>query len=176
MSLQTGWAGTRRLGIVVFAVLVLATVAAFFIVQHLKVTTPLIVVQPPPFPTAINPVSGGTCVVRTPAGHRQPVSFRRMTVSFYLLNRSDNVEVYVVNQSGMIVATLAHSLFMRAAPRPVTRTFIWTGRQDNGQLAPSGRYYVKVVLLHQGRTIDITNAKGLLQWVRVTYTKSCPRQ
>lgn len=176
MRRRAGWVSTRRLGVVVFAVLALATVAAFFIVQHLKVTTPLIVVHPPPFPTAINPVNGGTCTVRTPAGDRQPVSFRRMTVSFYLLHRSDDVEVYVLNQSGKIVATLAHGLFMKAAPRPVTRTFTWTGRQDNGQLAPSGRYYVKVVLLHQGRTIDITNAKGLLEWVRVTYTKPCPLQ
>ncbi|MFL5823705.1 MAG: hypothetical protein ACJ764_09725 [Solirubrobacteraceae bacterium] len=165
----------KRLPVVVFAVLTLATVAAFFIIQHLKVTTPLIAGNPVPFPAAINPVSGGTCEVRTPQGDMRPVDFRRTSVAFFLLHRSDDVDVYVVNESGTIVATLGSGVFMRALPHPVRKVFTWAGRQDNGELAPPGMYYVKVVLRHQGRTIDITNSKGLLEWVRVKLSARCPR-
>ena len=53
------------------------------------------------------------------AGKRGPVSFRRMTkLSFFLLHRSDDVDVYVVNESGTIVATLASGIFMRAELLP----------------------------------------------------------
>ena len=48
------------------------------------------------------------------------------------------------------------------------------GRETGGRLAPPGRYYVKVVLRHQGRAIDITNSKGLLEWVTVQPSGRCP--
>ena len=166
---------TRKIGVSAFVVLALATVAAFFIIQHLKVTTPLIAGNPTPFPPTINPVSGGTCTVKDPAtGKDMPVSFRNMTVTFFLLHRSDKVDVYVVNQSGTIVSTLAQGLFMRAFPHPVPGTFSWNGRVAGGRLAPLGRYYVRVVLRQQGRTINITNSKGLLQWVTVSSSGRCP--
>lgn len=171
---MAGAPGVRRTGVVAFVVLAMATVAAFFIIQHLKVTTPLITGDPVPFPPTIDPVSGGTCTVETPAGHLAPVSFRRMTVSFYLLHRSDDVDVYMVNRSGALVATLASGRFMRAAPHPVRGTFTWNGRESDGRLAPPGMYYVRVVLRHQGRAIDITNSKGLLQWVTVKLSGRCP--
>lgn len=158
-----------------FVVLALATVAAFFIIQHLKVTTPLIAGNPTPFPPTINPVGGGTCTVINPTtGKDAPVSFRDMTVTFFLLHRSDDVDVYVVNQSGAIVSTLAKGLFMRAFPHPVPGTFSWNGREGSGRLAPPGRYYVRVVLRQQGRTINITNSTGLLQWVTVSTSGRCP--
>lgn len=156
-----------------FVVLALATVAAFFIIQHLKVTTPLIAGNPIPFPPAINPVGGGTCTVEDPAGRKEAVSFRRMSLSFFLLYRSDDVDVYVVNRRGTVVATLARGVFMRAAPN-LAHTFTWDGREPGGRLAPPGSYYVKVVLRHQARTIDITDSTGLLRWVRVTSSGRCP--
>jgi hypothetical protein len=165
----------KRLPLVVFVGLVLSTVAAFFIIQHLKVATPLIAGNPLPFPSAINPVTGGICSVRTPQGDVRPVDFRRMSVSFFLLHRSDDVDVYMVNESGMIVATLGSGVFMRGLPNPVTKVFTWGGREDSGRLAPLGMYYVKVVLRHQGRTIDITNSKGLLEWVKLRLSSPCPR-
>ena len=163
----------RKIGVTAFVGLALATVAAFFIIQHLKVSTPLIAGNPVPFPPMINPVTGGTCVVTDPAGEEESVSFRTMTVSFFLLYRSDDVDVYVVSQSGTIVATLASGLFMQAGVN-LTRTFTWNGREAGGRLAPPGRYYVRVVLRHQARTIDITDSKGLLQWVTVTSSGRCP--
>jgi flagellar hook assembly protein FlgD len=164
----------KKLPVLAFGGLAVATVAAFFIIQHLKVTTPLIAGNPAPFPTLINPLTGGTCVVRTPDGASAPVSFSRTSVSFFLLHRSDNVDVYVVNNSGRIVATLASGVFMPGLPNQVTKTFTWTGRVYGGRLAPAGRYYMKVVLRRQGRTIDITNSNGALEWVRVTFSSRCP--
>ena len=160
---------------VIFAALALATVAAFFIIQHLKVTTPLIAGNPVPFPAAINPVSGGTCTERDPQGVSGPVSVRRTSVSFFLLHRSDNVDVYMVDERGNIVATLGSGVFMRALPHPVTKVFTWDGREDTGRLAPPGMYYVRVVLRHQGRAINITNSKGLLEWVKVRDSSPCPK-
>jgi hypothetical protein len=163
----------RRLPVLAFGALALATVAAFFIIQHLKVTTPLIAGNPAPFPARIDPAGGGTCSAKTPDGGQAQVNFSRTSFSFSLLHRSDNVDVYMVNQSGRRVATLASGVFMRALPHFVTRTFTWTGREYGGRLAPPGRYHVKVVLRRQDRTIDITNSKGLLESVTVTRSPPC---
>ena len=164
----------KRLPVIAFALLALATVAAFFIIQHLKVTTPLIAGNPDPFPSVIDPVAGPKCTVHTPSGHVAPVSFRRSTVSFYLLYRSDVVRVYVVNAAGGIVDTLSRGVFMPAAPHPVTREFTWNGRTSAGQPATPGRYYFRVVLRRQNRTINIATSKGVLEWVRVSRSLSCP--
>ena len=51
----------NRLSIIAFAALVVATIAAFFVTQHLKVTTPLIQGEPRPVPGAINPLHGVAC-------------------------------------------------------------------------------------------------------------------
>ena len=93
-----------RLPVAAFVALVTATVGAFFFIQHLKVTTPLINGFPAPVPSSINPVDGGVCRTHTPPnGGLEPVSFRQTRVSFYLLHRSDNVDVYIVNADGVIV-------------------------------------------------------------------------
>lgn len=164
----------KRLPVIAFALLGLATVAAFFIIQHLKVTTPLIAGNPYPFPSVINPQSGGTCTVRTPAGPVAPVSFRRTSISFYLLYRVDVADVYVVDGKGAVVDTLARGVFMPTAPVPVTKQFTWNGRTSGGRVAPPGMYYFRVVLRHQNRTINITDSQGTLQWVTVRLSGSCP--
>jgi hypothetical protein len=164
----------KRLPVIAFALLLLGTVAAFFIIQHLKVTTPLIAGNPNPFPAMINPGDGGTCTVRTPSGQVAPVSFRRTTISFYLLYRPDVVQVYVADSAGGVVDTLSRGVFMPAAPNPVTRQFTWNGRTNAGRLAAPGRYYFRVVLRRQDRTINITNSKGALEWVTVRLAPACP--
>lgn len=141
----------RRLPIVAFAALVAATVAAFFITQHLKVSTPLIAGTPRPVPSVINPLGGTAC---------GGIDHRRMRVSFYLLHRSDDVDVYVVDQSGTIVRTLAAGVHMQAGAHPVRRLFIWNGREDSGRIAPDGLYYVRVALIHQGRSVTISDPSG----------------
>lgn len=138
-----------------FVALVIATVAAFFVVQHLKVTTPLVAGTPIPFPGTINPVSGRTCVARTPRGTLQPVDFRRMQVSFYLVNRADDVDVEIVDGDGEVVDTLPGSgRYLRTLTR---RSFTWNGRVNGGRVAPDGVYTVEVTLEQQARSYTISN-------------------
>jgi hypothetical protein len=142
----------RRLRVAAFAALVLATIAAFFVTQHLKVENPLIQGDPRPDPAAFNPIAGRTC--RDAAG--KYVSFRRTRVSFYLPSRSDNVGVYVISD-GNIVATLASGRPMRRGKRSV---FSWNGRegpQSNGSYAPAGTYYLRVALQYANRIFDLTD-------------------
>ena len=162
----------RKLPVLAFGGLAMATVAAFFIIQHLKVTTPLITAVQTPFPTVIDPLGGGTCLAKRPDGVHGPVNFTRTSLSFSLLHQSDEVYVYVADRSGKTVATLASGLFMRAVPG-LTRTFTWAGREQGGRPAAPGSYYVKVVLRRQARTIDITNSTGALAWIKVSRTSPC---
>ena len=124
--------------------------AAFFVTQHLKVTTPLIQYRPAPVPNTINPVHGGICRVRNGKGVVRRVSFKRMTISFYLQNRSDNVSVYIVDRDGDQVRQIANNVFMRAHP-PKRHYFTWNGRLDDGSVAPAGAYYIKVSPVPRGR-------------------------
>ncbi len=145
-----------RLSLGAFAALVVATVAAFFVTQHLKSSTPLIAGLPKPSPSVISPEGrgcGGT--------------HRGTHVSFYLLHRADDVAVYVVDPSGTIVRTLVSSRHMRRGVRNPDGEFFWDGRTDGGAVAADGTYYLRVVLLGQGRTIELANP--------VTVQSSAPR-
>ena len=154
-----------RLPLISFAGLVVATVAAFFITQHLKVATPLIAGFPRPVPAAINPVSGTRCY--DPAV-RKTLDSRVMSISFYLLHQSDNVDVWVVNRRGSRVATLASGVFMRGGSHPVRKQFTWNGHERNGALAPDGVYYVQVYLVHQARTVTISDNSGTIPFRIIT--------
>lgn len=139
---------------IAFAALVAATVAAFFITQHLKVSTPLITgARFVPSPAVFNPLRGITC--GDPA-----VYYGRTSISFYLLNRSDDVDVYMVDQGGSVVRTLASGVHMQGGAHPVRHYFVWNGREDSGRLAPDGVYYVRVALIHQGRSVTISSPAG----------------
>jgi FlgD Ig-like domain len=128
----------RRLPLAAFAVLAVATVAAFFITQHLKVTTPLIsAVSPPTAPVIFRDGGGPTCPDAT-------------TISFYLLHKADNVNVYVVTAQDQLVRTLATNVPMARKQRVA---FTWKGVADYGPARP-GKYNFRVVLVHQRRTID----------------------
>ncbi len=137
-----------RLSTGAFAMLVAATIAAFFITQHLKVTTPLIQGSPRPEPAVIDPLHG------VPCGKGNSGS---TTISFYLQHRADTVDVYVINQGETIVRTVAVGRHMRIDTRKPDGVFTWDGREDNGQVAPAGTYYFRVALIHQNRTIDLTD-------------------
>jgi hypothetical protein len=139
---------TNRLSAGAFAVLVVATIGAFFVTQHLKVTTPLIQGFPRPVPGVINPLHG------VPCGRWNSGS---TTISFYLQHRSDTADVYVVDAAGDIVDTVAIARHMRRNVRIPDGVFHWNGRETNGSVAPDGTYYFRVALLHQGRTIDLTD-------------------
>ncbi len=134
-----------RLPALVLAVLAAATVGAFFVVQHLKVSTPLLQCPSAPNPPVINPVGAPVC---------GGVNHGRTSVSFYLQHRSDNVNVYVVTPANEVVATIASGVYMPIPPNPsARRAFIWDGREDDGTFAPDGTYEIRVALIHQGRTV-----------------------
>lgn len=154
-----------RLPFAAFAALVVATVAAFFITQHLKVATPLLAGFPRPVPAGINPVSGTYCY--DPAIGKT-LNYRHMTISFYLLNQSDNIDVWVINARGEKVATLARGTFMPGGSHPVRKQFSWDGHESNGSLAPDGDYYVRVRLVHQARTVTISDSSGPIPFQVIT--------
>jgi hypothetical protein len=152
---------TARWPVSAFIALVIATVGAFFVIQHLKVTTPLINGFPAPVPSVINPVSGGTCLVRLGKGTPKPVSFRQMKVSFYLQNRADDVNVYIVKPDlTTIVRQIGSDVHMQTRPHPTRHAFAWDGRLPNGSVAPDGKYYIRVKLIHEGRSVLISNSSG----------------
>jgi hypothetical protein len=140
---------TTRLSLVAFAGLVAASIAAFFVTQHLKVTTPLIQGFPRPVPSVINPLHGVQC---------GKFNSRSATISFYLQHRGDDVIVSVVNPADdAVVRTVADGRHMRKSVRIPDGVFHWDGRLADGKVAPDGSYYFRVTLIHQNRTIDLTD-------------------
>jgi hypothetical protein len=144
-----------RLSTAAFAVLVAATIGAFFVTQHLKSATPLIQGFPAFVPGTINPRHG------VPCGKYNSGS---TTISFYLQNRSDDVDVYVVSEkTGAIVDTLATGRHMRQDVRTPDGVFHWDGRDANGQVVPDGTYYLRVALIHQGATINLNVGREVVK-------------
>ncbi len=139
---------------VVFAVLVLACFAAFFLTQHLKHT-----------PTALQSFKLTPFFSPTPSGHikEEQISFKPA--------RADQLTVTIVDSSGGLVATLLRDL-------PVARykqlSLRWNGRrgsavgytstvgrnrsriltvENRGAPAREGDYRVRVHLREQDRTV-----------------------
>ena len=135
-----------RLPFVAFGALVVATVGAFFVTQHIKVKTPLFT-GVHRYPETISPLHGGVCGT---------VDHRVATITFYLQHRSDDVSVYIIDQGGNFVRTLATGVHMRGGADPVRKYFLWNGRDDNGKVVPDGTYHYRIALIGQGRTIDET--------------------
>ncbi len=133
----------------VFGALVVATIAAFFITQHLKSNTPLIagMTHPMPFSNVGDGCRNGAFI------------------NFYVLHRSDSVTVSVVDSGENIVQTVASGVEMRK-PTPTqakTRhTFYWYGHEADGRLAPNGTYHFRVALAEQGRIVDLTQYPVIL--------------
>jgi hypothetical protein len=121
-----------RLAQVVFALLLLATVAAFFVTQKLKHEPS--VVQQYRGPNSFSPLGSGHTVER--------ISFK--------IKRADEVTVTVVNAGGDDVITLYGPRHLRAYHK---LRLAWDGRLRNGRLAPDGRYHVRIRLRDQNRTV-----------------------
>jgi flagellar hook assembly protein FlgD len=115
-----------------FGALALATVAAVFITQHLKVTTPLIAGAFGPTPPVLCPHA-------------------RTQISFELLHSADDINLYVVNHDDTVVRTLVLGV---PGGRKQTLSFSWNGHDEHHRRVPRGTYNFRVVLIHQHRTID----------------------
>lgn len=121
----------------VFALLVLATTAAFAYSQRLKRD-----------PLVLDRVTFGTPASRafTPNGDCRHDRIRirfRTTVS-------DQATVQVVKPGGKLVVTLDRNRFLK---RYTFHTFYWDGRERNDGIAPPGRYKLRVKLLDEGRVL-----------------------
>jgi flagellar hook assembly protein FlgD len=150
----------KRLPAFAFGLLAAATVAGFFLTAALKSSAPLVWDTPRPTPGAIDPVHGraSSCV----SSSKQLLNYRMTTIPI-AVSRADLVGVYIVsarNAAGSPVATIssgtpmAKSVLGTSIWHPVT--FTWNGRLDDGQVAPDGIYYFKVLLEHQGRSIALS--------------------
>ncbi len=116
----------------IFALLVLATVGAFFVAQRLKSGAP--VIERVYFQPVVSPNGDG----------------RKDTVTLrFDLPRADRAEVDIVDSRG----DTAHRLADRNLP-PGTHRFVWDGEGPRGQLAPDGEYFLRVRLRRQGRTLQ----------------------
>ena len=121
----------------VFALLVIATVAAFAWAQRLKRD-----------PLVLDRVTFGTRASRTFTPNRD-CRFDRERIRFRV-TRSDRAVVQVVKPGGRLVITLARNRYLK---RYHFFTFYWDGRSRNDGIAPPGRYKLRVKLLEQDRTL-----------------------
>jgi hypothetical protein len=121
----------------VFALLVLATVAAFGWAQRLKRD-----------PLVLDRVTIGNEVSRsfTPDGDCR---FDQVRIRFRV-TQSDDATVQVVKPGGRVVVTLARDRFLK---RYHFFTFYWDGRRRGGRSAPPGRYKLRVRLREQDRVL-----------------------
>ena len=151
-----------RLAAIVFALLVLACFAAFFVIQRVKHTPT--VLQRFELTASFTPTAAGTGAgAGAGAGAEEHISFK--------LSHADQVTVTIINSAGDTVATLVRD-------RPLERykqfSLRWNGRQGNaqlyrtiytthghpillaiteGRLAPPGEYRVRVAIRRQDRTV-----------------------
>lgn len=128
---------SSRAAAVVFALLVLATVAAFAYAQRLK-RDPL-VLDRVSFVGA--PRAKGEEVVHafTPNGDCR---FDQIRIRFRT-TISDGGTVQVIKPGGRVVVTLARDEFLK---RYTFHTYYWDGRQRGGGIAHPGRYKLRVKL------------------------------
>ena len=116
----------------VFAALVVATFAAFFVAQELK-STPPVIQNLGVFPF-FSPNDDGR--------------FDRLPISF-ALKRGDRVRLTIVNRDGDEVRTLLEDRRVEARERV---RVAWDGKTDEGRRAPDGTYLSRLVLRRQGRS------------------------
>jgi hypothetical protein len=133
------WAG------LVFALLVLATLAAFVYSQRLK-RDPLVLdrvtfLSVPRLHPHAPPVRGFT-----PNGDCR---YDRVRIRFRV-TQSDDATVQVVKPGGKLVLTLAREHYLK---RYHFFTFYWDGRTRNDGIARPGRYKLRVKLLGQDRVL-----------------------
>jgi len=121
----------------VFALLVVATIAAFAWSQRLKRD-----------PLVLDRATYGTPVSRAFTPNRD-CRFDRERIRFRV-TQSDDATVQVIKPGGKVVITLARDRFLK---RYHFFTFYWDGRSRNDGIAPPGRYKLRVKLLGQERSL-----------------------
>jgi translation initiation factor IF-1 len=137
------WAG------LVFALLVLATLAAFAQSQRLK-RDPLVLDRvtfvAPMQGTPKRPGKAAQREVFTPNGDCR---FDLVRIRFRT-TQSDRGIVQIVKPGGKLVLTLARDVYLK---RYRFHTYWWNGYEHNDGIAPPGRYKLRVKLLSQDRVL-----------------------
>src|SRR5215211_4743 len=126
---------TRPLVRAVFAVLVVATVAAFFTTQQLKGEFPLVI------------------RFATKPAHFSPNGddYRDATEIGFDLSEPASVSFLVVDSEGNEVRRIVSE---RRLAGDAKHRFRWDGRDDGGELVPDGTYRMRVVRRDESRVID----------------------
>jgi FlgD Ig-like domain len=128
---------TRPLVRVVFALVVLATIAAFFVTQQLKSEFPLVIrfaTQPPHF---------------SPNGDH----YRDSSIVGFDLSEPAEVTFSITDGEGNEVRRIVHE---RRLAGDRKYRFHWDGRNDDGRLVPDGTYRMRVVRRDESRVINST--------------------
>ena len=73
-----------------------------------------------------------------------------------MLFRSDLVDE-IVTPDGELVDQIASNVHMIGGKNAKRRGFTWNGRTSDGKVAPDGNYDIKVVLVHQNRSVIIAD-------------------
>jgi N,N-dimethylformamidase beta subunit-like protein/flagellar hook capping protein FlgD len=133
---------TRPLVRVVFALLVVATIAAFLVTQQLKSEFPL-VIRFAAKPINFSPNGDGT---------------RDVTQLGFDLSRPARVTFSVMDEEGNEVRRLFTDRELAGDAKHRVR---WNGRDDEGRLLPDGLYRMRVVRRDEGRIIDSTKEINL---------------
>jgi hypothetical protein len=130
--------------VVVFALLVLATVAAFAWAQRVK-RDPLVLDR---VTFVAVPIVPGAPRARafTPNGDCR---YDHLRIRFRM-TRSDDATVQIVKPGGRVIYTLARDEFLK---RYHYFTYYWDGRRRGGGAAAPGPYKLRVKLLGQERTL-----------------------
>ena len=128
---------TRPLVRAVFAVLVVATIAAFFLTQQLKGDFPLVI------------------RFATKPAHFSPNgdAVRDSTRIGFDLSRPASVSFMVVDAEGTEVRRIVSD---RRLAGDAKHRFTWDGRDDDGNVVPDGTYRMRVVRRDESRVIDST--------------------
>src|SRR5215510_10167460 len=120
---------------VVFALLVVATAAAFAYAQRVK-RDPLLLDRVG--------IGGKKSNGFMPPCERIKLKFRTTT--------SNDGTVEVIRPGGEIVAVLAHGTFLK---RYSFHTFHWDGRNEDDVVQPPGRYKLRVILEDEERELTV---------------------
>ena len=126
---------TRPLVRAVFAVLVVATIAAFFVTQQLKGEFPL-VIRFATKPAHFSPNGDG---------------YRDTSDIGFDLSEPASVSFMVIDAEGTEVRQIVSD---RRLAGDAKHRFTWDGRDDDGNVVPDGTYRMRVVRRDESRVID----------------------
>ena len=126
-----------RAAAVVFALLVLATVAAFAYAQRVK-RDPLVLDR-----VSFIGAPHGKGTKRVPSFTPNGDCRHDLLRIRFRVTQSHRATVQIVKVGGRVVVTLARDRFLK---RYTFHTFYWDGRQRGGGTAPPGRYKLRVKL------------------------------